>query len=381
MFLPVVLCDLDAAYLGFELLRRPELRGLCVIIGGSPQRRGVVCTASYEARRFGVHSAMSTAEALRRCPTALLLPVDMPYYTQMARRFREVVTRGVPVWEPVASDEVYLDLSGLERSLPDTAVFCDDLRQRVRDGLGLSCSVGASVGRALAKVVCELRAKPGGVALLSGEAAAGFLSPLEVGVLPGVGPQTAAALGRYGVRTCGQLAAVSEPWLVRRLGTRAGELRALAAGIDHSRPHPPGPPKSLSVDETFAQDLRAEPQVRRALAALSWELGTRLAAEGLWPHAVGLRWRTARFVDHSRQRTLPVPIQSRQALREIVWRLWEEADVREPVRLLGVQAGRLTARRGGFLPEDRLERVLGDLEAEGVRLVPASLLEPRPQAR
>ena len=377
MFVPVVLCDLDAAYLGFELLRRPELRGRCVIIGGSPQRRGVVCTASYEARRFGVHSAMGTAEALRRCPEALVLPVDMPYYAQMAKRFRAVATRGVPVWEPVALDEVYIDLSGLERSLPDTAAFCADLRQRVRDELGLSCSVGASVGRALAKVVCELRAKPGGVALLPGEAAAGFLAPLPVGVLPGVGPQTDAALGRYGIRTCGQLALTPADWLTRLLGVRAEELRDLAAGIDLSRPRPPGPPKSLSVDETFASDLRSPVEVRRALAALSWELGARLAVEGLWPCAVGLHWRTSRFVDHSRQQTLPAPVQSRQALRAIALRLWQAADVREPVRLLGIQAGRLTARQGGLLPEDRLERVLGELEADGLRLVPASLLTPR----
>ena len=377
LFLPVVLCDLDAAYLGFELLRKPELRGRAVIIGGRPEQRGVVATCSYEARAFGVRSAMSSAEAVRRCPQALFLPVDMPYYMEMSRRFRDVATRDVAVCEPVGLDEVYLDLRGQERHHPDTDAFCRDLRQRVRDELGLSCSVGASSGRALAKLACEILAKPGRVALLAPEDAPAVLSRQPVGVLPGVGRATAELLGRYGIRSCGDLAAAGDEAVAHWLGTRGREIRDVARGLDRSRVVPPGPPKSLSVDETFARDLRDPVETRHALVRLCWDLGGRLAADGLAAREVGVRWRTPDFRDGSAQRTFAVPITSRVDLRQAALAVWEERGTKRPVRLLSVQAGHLEPRRLGVLRQDRLEHALADLEASGHHLLPASLLPAR----
>ncbi len=374
VFLPVVLCDLDAAFLGFELLRRPELRGRCVVVGGTPEQRGVVSTASYPARRFGVRSGMSTAAALRLCPEAVLLPVDMPYYHRMAERFHAVVAAGVAIWEPVGLDEVYLDLSGHRRTLPDTRAFCEDLRARVAAELGLSCSVAAAAGRALAKVACEVLAKPGGVGLLPQQEAAAVLGPLPVGVLPGVGPATAATLARYGLRTCAQLVAAPAEWLQRRLGAGAQTLQALAGGTDHSRPQPPGPARSLSVDQTFPSDLHAAPDIQRAFSELCWRLSQRLAAEGVWPRQLGVRWRTPDFADHSRQRTFGGPLCTRQEVRQVARRLWAEADVSRPVRLLSVQAGLLVPRQPPLLPSARLEATLGALEAQGVEIFPAALL-------
>jgi len=376
MFLPVVLCDLDAAFLGFELLRRPELRGRPVIVGGTPEGRGVVATCSYEARAFGVRSAMSAAEAVRRCPRATFLPVDMPYYQGMSHRFRDAATRGVATFEPVGLDEVYLDLRGQERQFPDTGALCHALQRRIREELGLSCSLGASTGRALAKLACEVLAKPGRVALLPPEDAPAVLAAQPVEALPGVGRQTGALLHSYGVHTCGDLAVAADGAVAHWLGGRGAEIRDVARGIDHSRLTPPGPPRSLSVDETFARDLVAPSETRLALVRLCWDLGGRLAAAGLSAREVGVRWRTPDFRDGSAQRTFAVAITARVDLRDAALAVWQDRGTRCPVRLLGVHAGHLETRRSGLLPPDRLEATLAKLEAAGHKLLPATLIHP-----
>lgn len=381
MFLPVVLCDLDAAFLGFELLRRPELKGHPVIIGGRPEQRGVVATCSYEARAFGVRSAMSAAEAVRRCPQARLLPVDMPYYRDLSSRFRQAATRGVAVFEPVGLDEVYLDLRGQEKQYPDTQALCQDLQRRIREELGLACSVGASTGRALAKLACEILAKPGRIALLPAAAAAEVLAAQPVERLPGVGAATATMLRRHGVCTCGDLATASDDAVAHWFGARGARVRDVARGIDHSAVIPPGPPKALSVDETFARDLSAPADIRLALLRLSWLLGERLAAEGVSVREVGVRWRTPDFRDGSAQRTLSAPITARTDLRDVALAVWAERGTSRPVRLLSIHAGRLERRRGCLLPQDRLEAAVAQIEAAGQRLLPASLLDwPRERA-
>ena len=376
MFLPVVLCDLDAAFLGFELLRRPELAGRPVIIGGDAAARGVVATCSYEARAYGVHSAMSAAQAARLCPGAVWLPVDMPYYRTMSQRFREVATRGVAVTQPVAFDEVYLDLAGQQRTFPDVEAFCRDLQQRIRQELGLRCSVGAATGPRLAKLTCELWAKPGRIALLSAEEAASRLAPQSLAALPGIGEASVTRLARHGLRTCADLVAAPAALAAAVLGGRAADLQALARGADGRLVTPPGPAKSLSVEETFPRDLEAAgAEARRVLVRLSWQLGGRLAAAGRVPRRIGVRWRTAALVDGSVQRTLTQPLQSRMDLRRVALMLWTERAPRlGPVRLLGVEAGGLEPRQPGVLPPDRLEEVLAELEADGTPVWPASLL-------
>jgi DNA polymerase-4 len=378
VFLPVVLCDLDAAFLGFELLRRPELAGRPVIIGGDVDARGVVATCSYEARAFGVHSAMSAAQAARRCPQAVWLPVDMPYYREMSGRFRAVATRGVAGVQPVALDEVYLDLGGQRHVFGAAEAFCRDLRERLQEELGLRCSIGAAAGPRLAKMACELWAKPGGIALLAPADAAARLAPQPVGVLPGVGEASAERLSRHGLRSCGDLAAAPPALVAALLGSRARDLRALAGGHDDQRVTPPGPPKSLSVEETFPRDLDAAgEEARHVLIRLAWQLGGRLARAGMAARRVGVRWRTAAFVDGSSQHTYAGPLRSRLDLRDGALALWAERAPRlGRIRLLGVEAGGLGPRQPGVLPPDRLERVLADLEAGGTPLVPASLLSP-----
>lgn len=374
MFLPVILCDLDAAFLGFELLRRPELAHRPVIVGGTVERRGVVATASYEARAFGVTSGMSTAEALSRCKGAILVPVDIPYYRAMSERFRSVVTRGIAVWEPVALDEVYLNLEGQRSAFPDALALARSLQRAVREELGLACSVGCAPGRHLAKMACEFRGKPGGIGVLTAQEATAFLAPLPVGALPGVGPGSVKILERYGVRTCRDLAELSETTARRCLGQRGTLLRQLASGIDPSRPQPPGPARSMSVEETFPTDLSAPAEVHSALVRLSWELGSRLGSLGCSPREVAVRWRTVDFRDRSRQRTLPYPLQTRIDLRKAVLSLWSEAAVRGPVRLLGISAGRLESSTAPLLPDAHLEQTIRALEANGADLRPASLL-------
>ena len=378
MFLPVVLCDLDAAFLGFELLRRPELAGRPVVIGGDAAARGVVATCSYEARAFGVHSAMSAAQAARLCPAAVWLPVDMPYYRTMSARFREVATRGVAVAQPVALDEVYLDLAGQRHAFPDTLAFCQELQARIHDELGLRCSIGAATGPRLAKLACEVWAKPGRIALLAAEEAEGRLAPQPVTAVPGIGSASAARLAQHGLRTCADLAAAPPAVARALLGARASDLQALAGGEDGHLVTPPGPAKSLSVEETFPTDLDAAGMdAQRALLRLSWQLGGRLAAAGRAPRRVGVLWRTERFIDGSVQRTFSLPVQSRLDLRAVAEALWRaRAPQLGRIRLLGVQAGELAPRQPGVLPPDRLEEVLAQLEAGGTPLWPASLVPP-----
>ena len=376
LFLPVVLCDLDAAFLGFELLRRPELTGRPVIIGGPAEGRGVVATCSYEARAFGVRSAMPAARAARLCPGAVWLPVDMPYYRALSARFRAAATEGVAVAAPVALDEVYLALSDQRQIFPDTAAFCRDLQVRLRQGLGLSCSIGAAAGPRLAKLACELLAKPGRIALLPPGEAAATLAGHPAAALPGVGAASAARLARTGIHTCADLAAAPRALAAAALGSRAADLQDLARGQDGHRVTPPGPPRALSAEETFPRDLEAAgPEARQHLLRLAWQLGLRLAAAGVAPRRVGVRWRTPRFADGSLQRTFAQPLQSRLDLRRVACALWEQRPVAvAAVRLLGVEAGELQARRPGVLPADRLEEVLAELEAGGLALRPASLL-------
>ena len=335
--------DLDAFYASVEQLRRPELRGKPVIVGGAgvPAERGVVAAASYEARPFGVRSAMPLSRARRLCPNAIFVPCDFPAYREASKSVFAILDRYSPIIEPIALDEAYLDLTGEDALMgpPDTVAL--RLRDEVKASCGLDLSIGVASCKLVAKVASELRKPRGLVVVRAGEEAA-FLAPLPLSRLPGCGPATAVRLERVGVRTVGELAALPDPLLGELFGQYGRQLGAHARGIDPSPVMPPGDPKSISREVTFDRDVTDRSKVRETALALLQDVGQSLRAHGLSARTVVLKIRYQPFDTLSRQATLPYPTdrddQLAGALRQL---LQTQLDPARPIRLIGAGVSNL----------------------------------------
>ncbi|HEY4844595.1 MAG TPA: DNA polymerase IV [Candidatus Dormibacteraeota bacterium] len=335
--------DLDAFYASVEQLRRPELRGKPVIVGGAgvPAERGVVAAASYEARPFGVRSAMPLSRARRLCPNGIFVPCDFHAYREASKSVFAILDGYSPVIEPIALDEAYLDLTGEDALMgpPDTVAL--RLRDEVKASCGLDLSIGVASCKLVAKVASELRKPRGLVVVRAGEEAA-FLAPLPLSRLPGCGPATAVRLERVGVRTVGELAALPDPLLGELFGQYGRQLGAHARGIDPSPVMPPGDPKSISREVTFDRDVTDTSKVRETALALLQDVGQSLRAHGLSARTVVLKIRYQPFDTLSRQATLPYPTdrddQLAGALRQL---LQTQLDPARPIRLIGAGVSNL----------------------------------------
>ncbi len=226
--------DLDAFFAAVEQRDRPELVGKPVIVGGEPGGRGVVSAASYEARRFGVHSAMSLAEAVRRCPDGVFLPVDGHRYQQASREVMAVLRRSTPLVEPISIDEAFLDVTGSQALLGDGETIARSIKAAVREEVGLTASVGVATTKLVAKIASDLR-KPDGLVVVPPGTEEAFLAPLPISRLWGVGDKTVVQLADYGVRTIGDLAVLPVDTVVRRFGKHGASLIERARGIDPDR--------------------------------------------------------------------------------------------------------------------------------------------------
>ena len=227
--------DLDAFFAAVEQRDRPELRGKPVVVGGGgPNQRGVVSAASYEARRFGIHSAMPLREAGRRCPDAVFLPVDGRKYLQVSRDVMAILRRYTPLVEPISIDEAFLDVTGSRELFGDGPTIAQAIKDAVRDEIQLTISVGVATTKLVAKIASDLEKPDGLVVVPPGEEAA-FMAPLDIGRLWGVGEKTATALREYGVRTMGDLAALPVDLLERRFGKHGRGLADRARGVDADR--------------------------------------------------------------------------------------------------------------------------------------------------
>jgi DNA polymerase-4 len=378
---------MDAFYASVEQRDRPELRGLPVIVGANPGGRGVVSAASYEARRFGVRSAMPIGRAVRLCPHGVYLPVDMDKYQRVSGEIMAILGDFSPLVEPVSVDEAFVDLSGTTTLFgpPDEAVR--SIKARIRAETGLTASAGLAANKFVAKVASDLR-KPDGLVIVPPGTEATFLEPLPVERLWGVGKVLAEALAGLGIATIGQLQAIPASTLVRRFGQHGRELHDLAFGRDDRPVEPSTPAKSIGAETTFGVDCRDPERLRRTLRRHAERVARQLRVERLAGARVTLKLRYADFRTLTRSHTGD-PTQDGLDLYRRALALLDREAVTEPIRLIGLSASGLGPAGQGQLPlldpvavrRERLGSVVDRLTArfgEGT-VQPASLLPRRPR--
>jgi DNA polymerase-4 len=343
--------DLDAFFAAVEQRDRPELRGKPVIVGGDPRGRGVVSAASYEARVFGVRSAMSLTEALRRCPDGVFLPVRGRAYQQASRDVMEILRTFTPLVEPISIDEAFLDVTGSRPLFGDGPTIAASIKTAVRDDVGLTASVGVATTKLVAKIASDLR-KPDGLVVVPPGDEATFLAPLPIWRLWGVGDKTATALAEYGVRTIGDLAALSPDLLVRRFGKHGGALASRAMGRDDDQVHEGDPAKSVGHETTFDVDSSDPEVIERTLLALSEGVAGRLRSAGVRASTIAVKVRDSSFRTITRQRTLAQPTDLTEPIYLTVLELARPEVRGIRVRLLGVTASNLGEREQlGLFPD------------------------------
>ncbi|MBO0701476.1 MAG: DNA polymerase IV, partial [Candidatus Dormibacteraeota bacterium] len=347
--------DMDAFYASVEQLQKPSLRGRPVIVGGLGAR-GVVATASYEARAFGVHSAMPTGEARRLCPEGVFLAPRFHVYHEFSARVMGMLRDLTPVIEPISLDEAFCDLeAGFEAGLDTESVtaLAGNLRSRIFSELGLTASVGAGTSKLVAKIASDLD-KPDGLVVVRPGDEQTVLDPLPVRALWGVGPQTAALLQRHGMTTVGEVAVRSREELVRLFGVSRGRaLYELARGLDHRPVVAERAVKSVSVEDTFAEDLTERPRLEAELGALVERLSRRLRAGARAGRTITLKVRRADFTLLARSDTLLVPTDDQAVILEVATRLLRAVEVGGGIRLLGVGISGLADAVQGELFEAR----------------------------
>lgn len=324
--------DADAFYVSVELLRRPELRGLPVIVSGSGPR-AVVTTASYEARRYGVGSAMPASRARRLCPDAVVLPPDFPFYREKSREMMALVRAHVERVEAVGLDEAYLELTGLFS--PRAAMR--RLIAQIRTATGLQCSVGIGPNKLVAKVASDAEKPAGFVALTREQACARFASS-PPGLVPGIGPKTEARLKELGLRTLGEVARADESLMVARFGANLGrDLRRRARFEHDGEVGAPHRVASESRERTFDTDIADPCRMRETLERMSVELCRSLAAHGRRGRTVGIKVRLDDWTTVTRARTVMEPTDDPQVVARVARELLDRYAPPRPVRLLGVR--------------------------------------------
>jgi DNA polymerase-4 len=332
---PILHVDLDAFFVEAERLRDPGLVGKPVAVGGTGGR-GVIASASYEARAHGVRSAQPTATALRLCRDLIVLPPSHSRYGDLSARVFEIFRQFTPLVEGLSVDEAFLDISGLRRHYEGPADVASALRARIRAEVGLPASVGIAATKFMAKLATEA-AKPDGQFIVPKESELEFLHALPVEALWGVGPATLAGLQRLGVVTIGQLAELPEATVVRSLGpTQGRHLLELANASDPRPVVPDVGAKSISVEETYDRDLQGMDLLTTALLAHAQRLSDRLHRAGLAARTLTMKLRFADFTTITRSMTLDNPVDSPRDLFAVATELLGQVELNRPVRLLGL---------------------------------------------
>ena len=329
--------DLDAFYAAVEQLDNPDLRGKPVLVGGSPEGRGVVATASYEARRFGVHSAMPMRTAVRLCPQGIVVRPRFPRYRELSKQVMDIFLSVTPLVEPLSLDEAYLDITArvAEDNQPPMAVALR-LKTQVSQETGLTVSVGAATCKSVAKIASDLR-KPDGLVVVEPGDEREFLDPLAVEKLWGIGPKTAEKLRQSGVETIGQLAQQTQEWHARQFGKSAAGIRAKALGQDRDQVRTEREAKSVSSENTFSVDLMDPDELKQEMEKLASGVARHLEARTLTGKTVTVKARLADFTTFTRQTTLLTPTGDEAVIRDTAWQLLaKELQPGRSFRLLGV---------------------------------------------
>jgi DNA polymerase IV len=382
--------DLDAFFAAVEQRDRPELRGKPVIVGGGgPNQRGVVSTASYEARVFGVHSAMPLRTAGALCPGGIFLPVDGRKYSRVSKEVLAILRRFTPLVEPISIDEAFLDVTGSRKLFGDGATIGRAIKDAVRDEVQLTISVGVARTKLVAKIASDLR-KPDGLVVVPPGTEAEFLAPLPITRLWGVGAKSAAMLTEYGVRTIGDLAALPQDLLERRFGVVGAMLGDRARGLDADRVvGGREAAKSIGHEHTFDVDSSDREVIERSLLGLSEGVAGRLRDSGVKASTVTVKIRDSSFRTITRQRTLKEPTDLTEPIFRTALELARPEVRGKKIRLLGVTASGLgekdqlslfgsddPRRRRVVDAEDEVRHRFGDRAITRARLVRSRLPAP-----
>ena len=379
--------DMDAFYASVEQRDRPELRGLPVIVGADPKGRGVVSAASYEARAFGVRSAMPISKAARLCPHGVFVPVDMAKYARVSDEIMTLLGEFSPLVEPVSVDEAFIDLTGTSSLFGPPADAVRAIKRRIRAVTGLTASAGLAANKFIAKIASDLR-KPDGLVVVPPGREAEFLAPLPIERLWGVGKATAKSLTALGIETIGQLQRIPAATLVRRLGEHGADLHALAFGHDDRAVTPWTAPKSMGAESTFEHDTDDRARLETMLRGQAERVARELRASGVAASRVTLKLRFADFHTITRSHTGD-PTQDGLELFRRVMVLFARERLVQRVRLIGLSASTLGPAASGQLGlldpnavrRERLARAIDGITGRfGAGIIrPATLLRPGPR--
>ena len=336
----IIHLDMDAFYASVEILDNPALRGQPVVVGGNANR-GVVCAASYEARKFGVHSALPILTARKLCPHGVFLPVRMARYQEISRRIMEIFQRFTPLVEPLSLDEAFLDVTASQSLMGTAEEIAIQIRALVREIIGLTVSAGVGASKLVAKIASDLN-KPDGLTIVPSGQEEAFLAPLPIGRLWGVGPTTRQALALIGVKTIGDLIRMPLAILTAKFGKAGLMLHESARGIDLRPVEPEQETKSIGHEETFAEDLRDKKRIEQELLALCLKVGKRARRYGLTGRTVTVKVKYRDFVQVTRSLTLPEPVADDKSLYRTGCLLLAKTEITlRPIRLLGISLANL----------------------------------------
>ena len=333
--------DMDAFFAAVERLDDPSLAGRCLVVG-SDSPRGVVAAASYEARRFGIHSAMPMFQARRRCPQLVIVPPRRSRYQQISRAIMAHLSGYTPLVEKVSIDEAYLDVSGCRRLFGPAPEMAARIKSSIRERFGLTCSIGGAPLKFLAKIASDVH-KPDGLTMIAPGQVEAFIAALPVARIPGVGRRTLGQLQEMGLTRMGDVRAMPRSVLVRKLGKFGHHLYELSRGIDRSRVTPWQPVKSISEEKTLSRDTADRSQLRKIILQQAEDVGRRLRCSGFRARTVSLKLKYADFQQLTRQSTLPDTTRSSTVIYARAAALLESIPLKKKVRLVGVGVGGLQA--------------------------------------
>jgi len=336
----IIHLDMDAFYPAVEALDNPQLKGKPVIVGGTP-RRGVVSSASYEAREFGVHSAQPIATAVRLCPEGMFLPVRMKRYKEVSEQVFEIFHRFTPLVEPLSIDEAFLDVTGSTHLFGDPVEIAKKIKKTVVKETGLTISAGVAPSKFVAKIASDMD-KPDGLTVVRPDRVRQFLDPLPIKKMWGVGKVTQESLGRLNVRTFKDLCQAPVKILERRFGRHGLEMHLLSMGIDDRNVVPGHDVKSIGHEDTFSNDILDIGEAKKELLSLANKVARRMRQKETTGRTITLKVKYGDFVQITRSTTLPKPTDDGTEIYSIACSLLEKTDVgRRPIRLLGISLSKL----------------------------------------